>query len=376
MPALRTVLSEKIARVRGQDRLRAPLTSARETGEVRLQFDGKPYVSFSCNDYLGLLHHPQVKEAAIHAVEQYGAGAGASRLLTGNHPLYGELEAKLAELKGADAACVFGSGYLANLGAIPALVGRGDVVFADKLVHACMLDAIQLSGAKLVRFKHNDVADLTAKLSQHRADYTHALIATETVFSMDGDRAPLQALQKLADEQDAWLMTDDAHGLGISHPADVQMGTLSKAFAGYGGYVAGSKELIQWLQTAARSMVFSTGLPPAAVASAIAALNVLQAEPERADKPLANARQFTRALGLPEAESQIVPLLLGDEKTALQAAEDLKQAGFLVMAIRPPTVPVGSARLRFAFTANHTTEQVAALVDAIRRQPWFQEQAA
>lgn len=378
MPALRQVLKEKIVQAHGAHRLRAPVPTARESQSAHITFGGKQYISFSCNDYLGLIHHPKLQEAAMQAAQDYGAGAGASRLLTGNHPLYASLEAKLAKFKGTEAACVFGSGYLANIGAIPALVSHGDVIFADRLVHACMLDAARLSGAKLVRFRHNDAEDLQAKLEKHRHAYRHALIATETVFSMDGDVAPMREISALAKQHDAWSMTDNAHGLGAMLDmggalADVQMGTLSKALGSYGGYICGSKELVEWLQTAARSLLFSTALPPSVIATASAALDILEDEPERCKLPQERARQFTKELGLPEAQSNIVPLLLGEEALALRASDALKEAGFLVMAIRPPTVPEGTARLRFAFSALHAEADIARLCETIRNANWFKE---
>lgn len=337
---------------------------------VTIEQDGRRYVSFACNDYLGLRSHPKVTGAGTLAAAKFGAGAGASRLVTGNHPFYAPLEAKLAAMKGAEAALVFGSGYLTNLGVIPALMKKGDVIFADKLVHACIIDAAQLSGARLIRFKHNDMAHLEALLKEHRDESPNALIVTDHVFSMDGDVAPLEQIAALAEAHECWTMADDAHGLGIvkSRVAiDIWMGTLSKSAGGYGGYVCGSQKLIDYLINGARSFIFSTGLPPALCASSIAALEVMDAQPERGERAIALARRVTDALGLPPAQSAIVPVMLGTPEAALAASEKLKALGILAVAIRPPTVPAGTARLRLAFSCAHSDEQVDALIAALRR---------
>lgn len=349
-------------------RRRLRVTEHAEDSAVEVVQDGRRYVSFACNDYLGLRTHPEVVAAGARALAEHGAGAGASRLATGNHPLYGPLEAKLAAMKGTEASLVFGSGYLANLGIIPALVGKGDIIFADKLVHACIIDAAQLSGARLVRFRHNDMAHLEQCLKGYRADASNALIVTDHVFSMDGDVAPLEHIAALSKQYDAWTMADDAHGLGIVEAMaklDIWMGTLSKAAGGYGGYVCGSQVLIDYLTTAARSVVFSTGLPPSVCASALAALEVMEREPERGGVAVGLAGRVTNALGLPRAQTAIVPIILGEAEAALAASEKLKERGILAIAIRPPTVPPGTARLRLAFSSEHTDVQVDALIAAL-----------
>lgn len=326
-------------------------------------------VSFASNDYFGLSTHPVVVEAARAAMAD-GAGAGASRLVTGNHAHFAPLEAKLAAIHRQPSALVFGSGYLANLGTITALMGPGDLILADKLVHACMIDGAQLSGATLKRFRHNDVLHAEALLTEYRGQYDKVLIATEHVFSMDGDRAPIAALEKLAMKYDCWLMVDDAHGLHDEPdvPVDIWMGTLSKAAGSYGGYIAASQPVIDYLLTAARSFVFSTGLPPAACAAALAALSIAEAEPERRARPVQLARRVTQALGLTEAQSAIIPIILGSSEAALAASEALKRHGMLAVAIRPPTVPPGTARLRLTFSANHTDAQVDALIAALKHE--------
>ncbi|PZQ65373.1 MAG: 8-amino-7-oxononanoate synthase [Phenylobacterium zucineum] len=361
--------------------LRRTLRPTHRLPGVEVERDGVRLVSFSCNDYLGLSQHPAVKAAAIQAVERYGTGAGASRLVTGDHPLLGRLEARLAQVKGMEAACVFGSGYLANAGIIPTFVGPGDLVLLDELAHACIWAGAKLSGAQAVAFRHNDTGDLAARLEDLRPTVGRVIVATDGVFSMDGDVAPLDEISRLCRAHDAWLLVDDAHGLGVlgggagTHRlfpharVDLAMGTLSKAIGGYGAYVCASRPVIDLIKTRARTVVYSTGLPPASAAAALAALDIIAAEPERVAAPLARARRFTQALNLPDATSAVVPVVLGEAETALAATVDLQAKGLLAVAIRPPTVPAGTARLRLAFSAMHTTGQVDRLVEAVR--PWI-----
>jgi 8-amino-7-oxononanoate synthase len=335
-------------------------------------------LSFSCNDYLNLSRHPAIIKAAVEAAQRYGVGAGASRLVTGNHPLYDELESRLARLKGTEAACVFGSGYLANIGIIPALAGAGDLILVDELSHACIHAGAKLSGASVQRYRHGDVGHAEALLAEHRGGHAHALIATDGVFSMDGDLAPLEELSALAKRHDAWLLADDAHGLGVvghgrgssyaNGGADVplQMGTLSKAVGAYGGYLCASQAVIDLMHTRARPFIYSTGLPPPVVAAAIAALDLIEGDRALTEEPLRKARLFSRALNLPEAQSAIVPVIVGEAEAALAASEMLEAEGFLVVAIRPPTVPVGTARLRFAFTAQHPEADIERLAGIVR----------
>jgi len=359
MPALLEVAREQLA-LTARKSLTRSLKETERLGGARVRRGGTEFVSFSCNDYLGLAHDPRVIAAAREALERYGAGAGASRLVTGSHPPYAELERLLAELKGTERALVFGSGYLANLGVIPALVGKNDLILADRLSHACTWDGARLSGATVMRFAHNDLADCRDLLGQHRAHFARCLILTETVFSMDGDRAPVAELSTLAAAHDAWLLTDDAHGLGICTPeaVDVQMGTLSKAAGSYGGYVCARAEVIAYFENFARSLLFSTGLPPASVAAATAALRIMRDDEALVEKPLENARRFTSALGRDPAQSPIVPVIVGEPERALAASAMLEAHGYLVVPIRPPTVPPGTARLRFAFSSLHEGEPI------------------
>jgi 8-amino-7-oxononanoate synthase len=354
--------------------------------------NGRRLLSFSCNDYLNLSQHPAVKAAAIEALQRFGSGSGASRLVTGNHPLFAALEQRLARLKQTEAACVFGSGYLANTGIIPALIGERDLVLIDELSHACLWAGARLSRATVVPFRHCDLGHARSLLEQHRARHARALIATDGVFSMDGDLAPIAGLAALAERFDAWLITDDAHGIGVvgdgrgstftanavaggvRAEVPLQMGTLSKAIGAYGGYLCASACVIALIHNRARSFVYSTGLPPAVVAGAVAALDLIEADPAYAALPLAKARAFTRRVGLPEAESPIVPLIVGNAEAALQASRLLEDEGFLVIAIRPPTVPAGAARLRFAFTAQHPDDEIKRLADFVRSRVLAQSQ--
>ena len=350
-------------------------------GALYVERNGRRLLSFSCNDYLNFTQNPQIKAAAIAAIERHGVGSGASRLVTGNHPLYAELEARLARLKDTEASCVFGSGFLANAGIIPALIGPDDLVLLDELSHACLWAGARLSRAGVLAYRHNDVGHAAELLRQHRGRHPRALIGTDGVFSMDGDLAPLVELGRLARQHDAWLLSDDAHGIGVvgggrgsafagENPADVplQMGTLSKAVGAYGGYLCASAAVIELMKNRARTLIYSTGLPPATVAAAIAALDLIARDPDLVARPLAKARAFTRKAGLPEAQSPIVPIVLGSATAALAASRRLEQEGFLVVAIRPPTVPQGTARLRFAFTAGHPDAEIERLADLVRER--------
>ena len=293
--------------------LRRSLVTTQRSADAHARQDGAPLVSFSCNDYLGLAHHPAVVAASVDATRRYGAGAGASRLITGNHPLYEELERQLAALKGSEDAVVFGSGYLTNIGVIPALVGSADLILIDELSHSCLLAGAELARSRTLPFRHNDVRHAAALLDEERGNHRHCLIVTDGVFSMDGDLAPLAELAALAERHAAWLLSDDAHGLGVlgdgrgssfAHTVPVrvplQMGTLSKAAGGYGGYLCASHTVAELIRNRARSFVYSTGLPPGAVAAASAALEIIRTDRELVRRPLARALAFTSALDLPQ----------------------------------------------------------------------------
>ena len=314
---------------------------------------GEGYINFTSNDYLGLAKDKRVVAAGIAAAEKYGAGAGASRIAGGDHPLFAEFAKDIAAFKAYEAATVFGSGYLANIGIITAL--EPGIIYADKLVHACIIDAAKLSGAKLVRFKHNDMADLKRLMTEP------GLIITEEIFSMDGDAAPLQELRRIANESGCILMVDGAHSLYDKKAklADIYVGTMSKALGSYGGYVCGSKTLIKYLETKARPLIYSTGLPPFAVGAALKALQIAENE-KLYLKVLENAQ-------LLRGNSAIIPIILGSEDKALAAEEILRHDKILVSAIRPPTVPKGTSRLRVSVTAAHKKSEIDLLAEKLKR---------
>ena len=342
----------------------------------KIQINGKTCLNFSCNDYLDLGRHPEVIAASREAVERFGCSAAASRLVTGTLDAHCELEDALAAHKGYPAALVFGSGFLTNVGVIPTLVGRGGHVFVDRLAHASLVDAIVLSRASVHRFRHNDPEHLDALLRRCTAGGPR-LVVTESVFSMDGDIAPLPAIAQTATAHDAMLMVDEAHATGVFGPegrgivrmhglessVNISMGTLSKALAGYGGFVACSLPMRELLINRSRAFIYSTGLPPAAVGSAIGALRVIEQAGDLGERLLGRAALFRQTLadaGLStgSSESQIVPVLVRENSRALALAERLKARGILAVAIRPPTVPAGTARLRLSVTLAHTAEDL------------------
>jgi 8-amino-7-oxononanoate synthase len=354
---------------------------------TRLELENTSLTNFAGNDYLGLSQHPAVREAAIGAIDRFGLGAAASRLITGTLAPHKVLEEQLAAFKGTEAAISFSSGYAAAVGAITALASRQDVVILDKLAHACLIDGARLSGAQLRIFPHNDLSRLREILEWAREHYPDAKIwiITESLFSMDGDYSPLSELVRLKDEYGANLFLDEAHATGVIGPGgkglaahwglnqriEVQMGTLSKALGGSGGFIASSRALIDLLINRARSFIFSTAPPPAIAAGASAALGIIQsAEGERLRDDLRRNIDCVRhglGFSIDALPSPIIPLIIGDEKAALEAANQLQQDRFLVPAIRFPTVSRGSARLRLTLSARHSSEQVAALIRSLQR---------
>ena len=341
-----------------------------------VMINGKSTILMASNDYLGLATHPTVKEAAIEATKRYGVGTGASRLISGTQPPHKELETALAQFKGTEAALVFTSGYAANVGVIAALIGTGGLILADRLCHASLIDGCRLSGADFRVFRHCDVAQLNMLLAK-RARGRHTLIVTDGIFSMDGDAAPLPDLITLAERYHARLLVDDAHGtgvlgregrgtlehFGVESYCPFQMGTLSKALGTSGAYIAGPHTLIQFLLNTARSFIYTTAPPPASVAASLAALKVLQAEPERRMKLWINRNYFYDGLqghGFKVADSisPIIPVLIGNPQKALEMANRLLQLGVYAPAIRPPTVPQETSRIRTTVTSEHTREQL------------------
>lgn len=359
--------------------LRRTLVQTSRSAGARASRGSVELVSFACNDYLGLSQHPDVIEANCRATRDFGVGAGASRHVTGNHPLYAALEQCLADVKGTEDAVVFGSGYLANIGVIPALVGPDDLIVMDEQCHSCLFAGATLARSHVIQFAHNDAARAEALLTENRSQHRHCLLLTEGVFSMSGDRAPLPDLLESARRHDAWLMTDDAHGLGVvgdgrgsgfvdgvALGVPLQMGTLSKAVGTYGGYVCTSRAVADLLRNRVRSLIYTTGLPPGIVAAATKALEIIANDHELVAKPLANAAAFATALDIPEPQSAIIPIVLETPERAMRASSALEERGFLVVAIRPPTVPVGTARLRVTFSAEHSADDIQNLAAATK----------
>jgi 8-amino-7-oxononanoate synthase len=357
-----------------------------------IEIDGRRFVNFSSNDYLGLANDPRLREAAMAAIDEFGVGAGASRLISGTQSPHVRLERALAKWKGTEAALCFSSGYAAALGTIPALVTKNDVVLLDKLCHASLIDGAKLSGAILRVFPHNNLRKLESLLEWARREHPgkRVLIVTESVFSMDGDRAPLRELVELKKHFGALLMLDEAHAVGVIGPngrglaaqenlnedIHVQMGTLSKALGTSGGYICGSRDLIEWLINRARSFIYSTAPPPAIAAAALAAVNFLSSSEGEERRLLLGERIKLMQELLPRTglnkelsavSSAIFPWLVGDDQAALDLATALKSEGFLVPAIRYPTVAKGSARLRITLTAAHREDQIRVLCEAIRK---------
>ncbi len=343
---------------------------------------GRRLVNLCSNDYLGLANDPRLRRAAAEAAEAGGAGAGAARLVAGDLPIHGRLEEALARTKRTEAALLFNSGYHANAGVPPALVGRGDAIFSDALNHASIVDGALLSRAELVRYRHCDMGELEELLARSKA--RRRLVVTDSVFGMDGDAAPLREIADLCDRHGAMLYVDEAHATGVMGPTggglaealgvgdrvDVHMGTLGKALGSFGAYVAGSRPLVDWLVSKARTFVFTTALPPAACGAALAALEVLRAEPARRDRLQALAGRMKAGLErlgftLFGVVAPIFPVVLGSEERALAASRALRERGFFVRAIRPPTVPRGTSRLRVSLTAAHAEGHVDAFLGAL-----------
>jgi 8-amino-7-oxononanoate synthase len=354
----------------------------------RVTLDGKQVLLLCSNDYLGLANHPKVRGAAADAAMRWGAGAGASRLISGNMQPHSRLEKRLAAFKGYESALLFGSGYLANTGTIAALARDGEVVFSDALNHASIIDGCRLSRAETFVYRHGDIDHLSWGL--RKAGERAALIVTDGVFSMDGDVAPLAELAELAKAHDCRLMVDEAHATGaigpggrgsvaaagLSDEVDIVMGTLGKALGSYGAYVCADRETTDYLLNTARSFVFSTALPPSVAAAGLTALELLESQPDRVGRLTANARTLRCALvgeGLQVggSETQIVPVPVGDAGTAMELCERILEHGVFAQGIRPPTVPEGSSRLRFTVMATHRREELeraAKLVGSATRE--------
>lgn len=351
--------------------------------DAAMLVDGKRVMSYASNDYLGLANHPKVVEAAMRALKRYGLGAGSSHMISGHMRAHHELEEKLTDYICLPKALLFSSGYAANIGILTTLAGRGDTIFADKLNHACLTDGALLSRANFKRYPHCDLVRLEAMLADAKRA-GRKLIVTDAVFSMDGDIAPLPELLKLAEQYNALLVIDDAHGFGIlgyrgkgslehfnlKSERIVYMATLGKAAGGYGAFVAGNEDIVEWIMQSARSYIFTTATPPAIAAAMQASLDVMQADRERLKHLRMLIDFFADSLKLqyaklPFSQTAIQPILIGDNATTMAFAENLRERHMLVPAIRPPTVPPGTARLRVSITANHTADDLFDLITAL-----------
>ena len=349
---------------------------------IHVEIDGKQVTNFCSNDYLGLANHPDIVKSFKNAADNYGVGSGSAHLICGHSAAHHALEEELAEFTGRDRVLLFSTGYMANVGVISALLSRGDQVFEDKLNHASLLDGGLLSGARFKRYLHNDVEDLDQKIKPMS---NRSLIVTDGVFSMDGDIAPLPELAALAAKKNAWLMVDDAHGFGVLGESGggvvqhyglsqlevpIVMGTLGKSFGTFGAFVAGSEQLIETLIQQARTYIFTTAFPAAIAEASRTSLKIVRSENWRREKLTQLVNYFrTNAtqlgLQLSATASAIQPILIGDSQRAVEISHQLLERGFLVSAIRPPTVPKGKARLRITFSANHDEQQLDQLLDAL-----------
>lgn len=351
--------------------------------EGKVYFNGKKYIDFSANDYLGLSTHSRLLSATQDALKTFGLGACASRLLSGDSRLHHQLEEKTAIFKGKERGLIFNSGYQANLGIISALCRSGDAIFSDRLNHASIVDGILLSRARLFRFQHNDVTHLELLLKKERNKFKQALIVTETIFSMDGDKCLLKAIVELKERYNCQLLVDEAHATGIfgrsgsgiveeqglTERVDLIMGTFSKALGSFGAYVVGEKTIIDYLINSSRSFIYSTALPPAIISANLTSLELVRDEPARRKTLLENAAFFRRELKKRrfsiKGRAQIVPLVLGETKKVISLSRKLRDRGYWVFPIRPPTVPQGQARLRFSLSYDHKREILKKLVSDI-----------
>lgn len=377
-------LQPLLQELRQQHRYRQRMVVESPQG-TEIIIDGKHFLNFCSNDYLGHANHPKVVEAFIAGTKLYGVGSGASHLINGHSEAHHQLEKELAEFVGRPRALLFSTGYMANLGVISSLLGRGDHVFEDRLNHASLLDGGLLSQARLQRYQHADVADLKSRLKQSRAE--RKLVATDGVFSMEGDSAPLSALSQVSKSFNSWLMVDDAHGLGVlgEHgrglletqnmgldDVPILMATLGKAFGTFGAFVAGSDELIETLIQKARSYIYTTALPPAIAEATRASIRLIDEEPWRRERLRENISYFKQCanqadLQIMSSMSAIQPIVIGDVEAVVKTSSALKESGLLVSAIRPPTVPEGTARLRITLCTEHSRDQISLLVNKLQQ---------
>lgn len=380
MPDLSGWLASRLAEV-DQAQLRRRLRVVDSPQLTTVRQHGRELINFSSNDYLGLASDDRLREAALVAIDEWGVGSGASRLISGTQRPHEQLEHAIADFKSVEAALVFANGFAAAIGTIPAIVGKGDVIILDKLSHACLVDGARMSGATVRVFPHNRLQRLEDHLRWARKTHPSAniLVITESVFSMDGDRAPLREIVELKERYGAWLLLDEAHAMGVigaqgrglawecgvADRVELQMGTLGKALGASGGYIAGSRCLIDWLINRARAFIFSTAPPAAIAAAATVAIEIVRSEAGEhlRDRLWANIRDCSA-----EGESAIIPVLIGDAGEAVAASERLLDAGCWVPAVRFPTVPKGGARLRISLSAAHTADQISRLKNEVFRE--------
>ena len=374
-------LTARLAEVK-ENGLYRHLRAVEGAQDATIVLEGREVLLFSSNNYLGLANHPALKQAAQEAIEKYGCGSGASRLISGSMAVHHELEQRLATLKKTEAALVFPTGYHANIGVLSALMGPGDTILSDSLNHASIIDGCRLSRADTRVYRHADTEHL-GELLQACPATGQRLIVTDSVFSMDGDLAPLAEIVSLAQQYDAWVMVDEAHAtgvfgshgsglveeLGLTKEVDIQMGTLGKALGCVGAFVAGSHELIDWLVNRARSFIYTTAIPPAVAASVLAALDIVEQEPERRQQLWDNTQVLSdglRSLGytLGATRSQILPVVIGEARETMVVAAAILQRGVFAHGIRPPTVPEGTSRIRVTPMATHTQDHLSRTLDA------------
>ncbi len=376
--------SEALVKRQEESQFRSPRTYT-PIDATHVMYEGSTYLMMASNNYLGLTHHPHVKDRALQAIQQYGTGSGGARLTSGSFPLFQELEPRLAQWKDCEKALTFTAGFMANLGTISALVHKGDIIFSDELNHASLIDGCRLSGAKVQVYPHKDLAGLESSLSQSK-HYGMRFIITDGVFSMDGDIAPLPELLELAERYDALLIVDDAHATGVigegrgtahhfhcENPRIITTGTMSKALGSIGGYVCGSQTIIDYIINHSRPFIFATALSPADIGTSIGALEVLVEEPSVYQKLRSNTEYMHNALqslGIPSSDdTPIFPIIIGSNEDTLEASRLCEREGIILSGIRPPTVPVNTGRLRLTVTAAHTEAELQRVIQVLHTLP-------
>tara|TARA_B110000259_G_C14034129_1_gene408299 strand:+ start:8897 stop:10015 length:1119 start_codon:yes stop_codon:yes gene_type:complete len=363
-------LTQKLNKLKSQN-LERKLINCQNLPNNKVIIDNKEYISFCSNDYLSLAFNQNITEASRVAIFKYGSGGLSSRYIYGDNDLYQKLEKKISKLNQEDDSIVFGSGYLANIGVIPALFDKKDLILADKLSHSCLIDGSILSGAKFIRFAHNNLESLENLLKKYRKNHQRCLIITESIFSMDGDLGKINEVINIAKKYDSFTLSDHAHSLGVinkkyqDYDLHLKIGTFSKACAGYGGYVSANQEIINYLRNFSKSAIYSTALPPATLAGNLKALEIIEKK-DLTKKLWENINYFCNLIDIENQQSAIIPIIIGDNVKTLKIAENLKDQGFLVSAIRPPTVAIGKSRLRITIGTSHTRGDLKSLATNLR----------